>query len=171
MDSVIDHSAQWWPEERRDYLYNQLHERQKIILNAAKDGDSYTYYPGFRRMRIRDGIRQSTVELRNDGIAGCLRTPKGGSAKQIVVRAGKGTIEARLFNAREAASLMGAFDFIIPDYITENQSLFGFGDAVCVQALEWLGKEYFNSLLEDQKALTESAKVMLGSDQLAISST
>ena len=122
-------------------------------------------------MRIRDGIRQSTVELRNDGIAGCLRTPKGGSAKQIVVRAGKGTIEARLFNAREAASLMGAFDFIIPDYITENQSLFGFGDAVCVQALEWLGKEYFNSLLEDQKALTESAKVMLGSDQLAISST
>lgn len=30
------------------------------------------------------------AELRTDGIAGCLRTPRGGSSKQILVRAGNG---------------------------------------------------------------------------------
>jgi DNA (cytosine-5)-methyltransferase 1 len=147
LESVIDPSAEWWPAEKRDFLYNQLHERQKYILEAARNSPKFEYFSGFRRMRKRDGISQSTVELRNDGIAGCLRTPKGGSAKQIIVRAGQGRIDARLYNAKEAGKLMGAFEFHIPESITDTQSLFGFGDAVCVQALEWIGNEYLNDFL------------------------
>ncbi len=145
---IIDLNEDWWPEERTSFLYNQLHERQREILESQKNSQSYHYYAGFRRMRVRDGKRQSTVELRNDDIAGCLRTPKGGSARQIVVRAGKGRIDARLFNGAEAGRLMGANKFIIHTSLSLNQTLFGFGDAVCVPALQWLGENYFNSILE-----------------------
>lgn len=154
LDSIIDLDAEWWGDERTDFLYNQLHEKQKVILENAKGSEQYTYYSGFRRMRVRDGSRQSTVELRNDGIAGCLRTPKGGSARQIVVRAGKGEIKARLYNGAEAAKLMGAFEYKIPEGLSLNQALFGFGDAVCVQALEWIGNNYLNDFVigeSDQK--------------------
>ncbi|HSW37487.1 MAG TPA: DNA (cytosine-5-)-methyltransferase [Candidatus Saccharimonadales bacterium] len=156
---IIDESESWWPEERTNFLYNQLHNRQKEIIEAQKHRPIYQYYAGFRRTRIRDGKKQSTVELRNDDIAGCLRTPKGGSARQIIVRAGKGRIDARLFNAIEAGRLMGAKDFVIHPSVTFNQALFGFGDAVCVQALQWLGDNYFNSLIEQSEKVAETVNV------------
>lgn len=148
LQDIIDTEEQWWPEERTKFLYNQLHPHQREIVDKQAKSQSYRYYAGFRRMRMREGLKRSTVELRNDDIAGCLRTPKGGSARQIVVRAGKGRLDARLFNAREAARLMGANDFILHPSLSLNQSLFGFGDAVCVSALDWLGENYFNTLVE-----------------------
>jgi DNA (cytosine-5)-methyltransferase 1 len=159
LSDIIDLAENWWPDERTDFLYNQLHSRQVDILEAQKNNPNYRYYAGFRRMRVRDGKRQSTVELRNDDIAGCLRTPKGGSARQIVVRAGKGRIDARLFNAREAARLMGAKDFIIHPSLSLNQALFGFGDAVCVPALQWLGDKYFNGLVDQAAGMVTEAEL------------
>lgn len=160
LSDIIDETETWWPEERTNFLYNQLHDRQRVILEQQKNRPNYRYYAGFRRMRMRDGKRQSTVELRNDDIAGCLRTPKGGSARQILVRAGKGQINARLFNGKEAGRLMGASDFVIHEDITFNQALFGFGDAVCVQVLKWLGENYFNTLLEETSKAKE--KIVIG---------
>lgn len=148
LHDIVNTEEEWWPEERTKFLYNQLHPHQRELVDEQVKSQSYKYYAGFRRMRMREGSRQSTVELRNDDIAGCLRTPKGGSARQIIVRVGKGTIDARLFNAREAARLMGANDFILHPSLSLNQSLFGFGDAVCVSVLEWLGENYFNTLIE-----------------------
>ena len=103
-------------------------------------------------MRIRDGESQSTAELRTDGIAGCLRTPKGGSAKQILVRVGRGRFDARLLNEKEVARLMGAEDFRINQKLSSNQVLFGFGDAVGVPVLEWIGTHYLNPLLPKPSA-------------------
>ena len=48
-----------------------------------------------------------------DGIAGCLRTPRGGSARQILFKGGYGRYQFRLFSPRECARLMGADDFHI----------------------------------------------------------
>ena len=156
LQDIVDLKEEWWPEERTGYLYSQLHSRQQDLLNEQIKSQDYKYYAGFRRMRVRDGKRQSTVELRNDDIAGCLRTPKGGSARQIIVRAGKGRIDARLFNGREAARLMGADDFIIDPSLSLNQALFGFGDAVCVSVLDWLGEYYFNTLIEQVQEVAEA---------------
>src|SRR3989344_2894947 len=111
--------------------------------------DHYSYFPAFRRMRLRDGEIRSTVELRTDGIAGCLRTPKGGSARQILVRVGKGNLDARLINEKEAAHLMGASNFKLNSALSLNQVLFGFGDAVCVPAIEWIGENYLNSIIKE----------------------
>lgn len=90
------------------------------------------------------------AELRFDGIAGCLRTPKGGSARQILVKAGKGKVQVRLLSARECARLMGADDFKIDTSL--NKALFGFGDAVCVPVIEWISKNCLSPLYEEWRA-------------------
>ena len=86
------------------------------------------------------------AELRVDGIAGCLRTPRGGSGRQILFKAGKGEYWARLLTPRECARLQG-----VPDTykikVPLNQALFGFGDAVCVPVMEWIATHYLNPLV------------------------
>lgn len=146
LEEVIDMDAEWWKKERTDYLFNQMHERHRELVRKSMKQDHYAYFPAFRRMRMRDGAERSTVELRSDGLAGCLRTPKGGSARQIILRAGKGAFDARLINGIEAARLMGADNFNIDPSLSLNQVLFGFGDAVCVPAVEWIGRHYLNNL-------------------------
>lgn len=146
LESIIDPETEWWSEQRTQYLYSQMHDHHKALVNQKINEDDYSYFTAFRRMRMRDGESRSTAELRTDGIAGCLRTPKGGSARQIIVRVGRGEFDARLINGKEAARLMGADDFLINHSLSLNQVLFGFGDAVCVPALEWIGKNYLNTL-------------------------
>ncbi|HEV7449187.1 MAG TPA: DNA (cytosine-5-)-methyltransferase [Candidatus Paceibacterota bacterium] len=146
LEEIIDHNEEWWDEKRTAYVLSQMHERHLTLIRQKMMEDEFSYLPAFRRMRMRDGEKRSTVEIRSDGIAGCLRTPKGGSARQIIARAGKGTFNVRLFNGIEAAKLMGAGDFAINPSLSLNQVLFGFGDAVCVPAVEWIGTHYLNSL-------------------------
>jgi DNA (cytosine-5)-methyltransferase 1 len=146
---IVDKSEKWWIKERTDYLFNQMFERHQSQIRLMIQNDYYSYGTVFRRMRIRDGFKQSTAELRIDGIAGCLRTPKGGSARQIIVRAGKKRFDARLINARESACLMGADDYFISPNMSFNNILFGFGDAVCVPVIEWIAKNYLNLLFDE----------------------
>jgi len=87
------------------------------------------------------------AELRTDGVAGCLRTPRGGSGRQILFKAGKGKYFARLLNPRECARLMGADDYIIKAPL--NQALFGFGDAVCVPVIEWIAEYYLKPVVNE----------------------
>lgn len=150
IDSIIDPTAEWWPQQKADFIYSQLHSHHRLVVDDAMRSKNYTYFPAFRRMRKRDGKNQSTIEIRTDKIAGCLRTPKGGSARQLVIRAGAGKFEVRLFNAREAARLMGADDFNIHPSLSLNQSLFGFGDAVCVPVLSWIGENYLKPLVNGE---------------------
>ena len=103
----------------------------------------WTYGAVFRR--VRQG--RTVAELRTDGIAGCLRTPRGGSARQILFKGGYGRYQFRLFSPRECARLMGADDFRIE--ARTNQALFGFGDAVCVPVIEWIVTHYLMPLCNE----------------------
>lgn len=149
LSDIVDLDEAWWPKERTEYLFNQMFERHKEIIREMMRRPQWSYGTVFRRMRVRDGIRQSTAEFRSDGVAGCLRTPKGGSARQILLRAGNGRFDARLLNAVECARLMGADDYQMPPNIPLNQALFGFGDAVCVPVIEWIALNYLNPVLEE----------------------
>jgi DNA (cytosine-5)-methyltransferase 1 len=42
---------------------------------------------------------------------------------------------------------MGADDFKIT--VPLNQALFGFGDAVCVPAVQWIARNYLNPVIEE----------------------
>jgi DNA (cytosine-5)-methyltransferase 1 len=156
LEDIIDQSAEWWPKERTEYLFSQMFERHQDEVRRLCRSENWSYRTVFRRMRSRNGSKQSTAELRLDGIAGCLRTPKGGSARQIILRAGKGQFDARLLNARENARLMGADDFSISADLSLNDALFGFGDAVCVPVIGWIAKHYLNPLLYEYDEFRQS---------------
>ncbi len=139
-------SPMWWSPERREYLLNQMSPKHRAEAEAMIQGSSTTYGTVFRR--VRNG--KSMAELRTDGIAGCLRTPRGGSGRQILIAAGRGRFAVRLLTPRECARLMGADDFEIR--VCLNQALFGFGDAVCVPVIEWIGRNYLNPLWKEEFA-------------------
>ncbi len=126
-------SSEWWSEERASYLLNQMSEKHRQLAETMIAGKKWSHGTVFRRTRAG----KSMAELRTDGIAGCLRTPRGGSGRQILFQAGFGKYMVRLITPREAARLMGADDFHI-NGATINQALFGFGDAVCVPVIEWI---------------------------------
>jgi DNA (cytosine-5)-methyltransferase 1 len=135
-------SSIWWSKQRVDYLLNQTFDRHLKKINELKDLKTYSYLTAFRR--VRNG--KSMAEVRFDGIAGCLRTPKGGSARQILLKVGKGEVNIRLLTPRECARLMGIDDFKLSG--TLNESLFGFGDAVCVPVISWIAENYLNPEFE-----------------------
>jgi DNA (cytosine-5)-methyltransferase 1 len=132
-------APEWWSPERAAYLLNQMSERHRALAERMIAGDRWSYGTVFRRMRHG----KSMAELRTDGIAGCLRTPRGGSGRQILFKAGFGQYQARLITPREAARLMGADDYAIA--VPLNQALFGFGDAVCVPVIAWIAEHYLNA--------------------------
>ena len=131
-------SAYWWSKQRSEYLLNQMSPKHRLIAEKMIKGQRITYGTAFRR--VRSG--RSMAELRTDGIAGCLRTPRGGSGRQILFVAGKGKYAVRLLTPKECARLMGAGGFKIS--VPLNQALFGFGDAVCVPVIKWIARNYLN---------------------------
>lgn len=143
LEDFPEHARVWWSMPRAEYLLNQMSPRHREIAERMIAGSTWSYGTVFRRMR--NG--RAMAELRTDGIAGCLRTPKGGSAKQILFKAGQGKYFARLITPREAARLMGADEYEI--VVPRDQALFGFGDAVCVPVIEWIVKFYFNPLVNE----------------------
>ncbi len=133
----LPHAApEWWSSERSEYLLHQMSPRHRAAAEQMIEATDWSYGTVFRRMRQG----KSMAELRTDGIAGCLRTPRGGSGRQIVFKAGKGEYHVRLMTPRETARLMGANDYTIS--VSLNQALFGFGDAVCVPVIEWIATHY-----------------------------
>lgn len=143
LDALPEDSPLWWNNARRDYLLNQMSEKHAEQLKRMKEAAKTTYGTVFRR--IRKG--RSMAELRTDGVAGCLRTPRGGSGRQILVEAGHGRVRVRLLTPRECARLMGADGFAIN--VPLNKALFGFGDAVCVPVIAWIAEHHLNPLLHD----------------------
>jgi DNA (cytosine-5)-methyltransferase 1 len=143
LEDLPDDSSFWWSDERRDYLLGQMSERHSEIVREMKVRRKWSHATAFRR--VRKG--KSMAEIRVDGVAGCLRTPRGGSGRQILIKAGHGKVFVRLLTPRECARLMGADDFVIDTSL--NKALFGFGDAVCVPVIQWIGENYLNPLVAD----------------------
>ena len=152
LEDLSPNSQIWWSRKRAEYLLAQMSPKHRAQADAMIQGDRTTYGTVFRRVRNE----RSMAELRIDGIAGCLRTPRGGSGRQILFAAGKGRFAVRLLTPRECARLMGADDFVVN--VPLNQALFGFGDAVCVPVVEWIARNYLNPVWEEEYAPQEIAK-------------
>ncbi|MCX5734949.1 MAG: DNA (cytosine-5-)-methyltransferase [candidate division NC10 bacterium] len=140
LDAILEDlppsSEYWWSKTRAEYLLDQMSGKHREIADRMISGREISYGTVFRR--VRNGI--SMAELRTDGIAGCLRTPRGGSGRQILFAASNGRYDVRLLTPKECARLMGADDYRIT--VPMNQALFGFGDAVCVPVIRWIASNY-----------------------------
>ncbi|MGI8586483.1 MAG: DNA cytosine methyltransferase [Chloroflexia bacterium] len=143
LEDLVPAAPEWWSPARAAYLLNQMSSRHREIADRMIAAPDFSYGTVFRR--VRNG--KSMAELRTDGLAGCLRTPRGGSGRQILFKAGRGQYFARLVTPRECARLMGADDYRIA--VPSNQALFGFGDAVCVPVIEWIAEHYLNPLVAE----------------------
>ena len=85
-------------------------------------------------------------------MAGCLRTPAGGSSKQLLLVTENGRARLRAVMAREAARLMGLPDtYALPKAATG--ALLVAGDGVAVPVVRWLARELLEPLLEPAPAL------------------
>ena len=161
IEDLSPNSAAWWSRERCDYLLNQMSPKHRGQADAMIRASQRSYATVFRRVRATG----SMAELRTDGIAGCLRTPRGGSGRQILFVAGMRRFAVRLLTARECARLMGADDFLLN--VPLNQALFGFGDAVCVPVIRWIAENYLTPLAialhaQAQETKTERRPVRYG---------
>ncbi len=101
----------------------------------------------YRRTRRRpDGVRQQRAEVRFDGLAGCLRTPSGGSSRQTLIFIEDGAVRSRLMPPRETARLMGlSDDYVLPTRANEAYHLTG--DGVVVDVVRHLARTLFEPLL------------------------
>jgi DNA (cytosine-5)-methyltransferase 1 len=134
----------WHSEAQTARLLSMMSEGNRQKVEAASRSARRSVGSIYRRTRPdEDGFKHQRAEVRFDGVAGCLRTPGGGSSRQtIVVLEGK-KVRSRLLSAREAARLMGLPDtYILPKRYNEAYHLAG--DGVCVDVVRFLAK----SLLE-----------------------
>ncbi|CAA0108516.1 Modification methylase HhaI [Halioglobus japonicus] len=134
-------SSLWWASDRQSHLYSQMSENHKAVLDQMVRNQTLSFGTVYRR--VRKG--RSMAELRTDGYAGCLRTPRGGSSKQILIQAGNGAWNVRLLTAREYARLQGVRDsFKLPE--NANKGYFAMGDAVCVPVIEFITKHILDAI-------------------------
>jgi DNA (cytosine-5)-methyltransferase 1 len=94
----------------------------------------------YKRTRIDEkGIKRQRAEVRFDGVAGCLRTPAGGSSRQIILVVDGRRVRSRLISPREAARLMGIPDsYSLPERYNDAYHLAG--DGVVVPVVSWLAR-------------------------------
>ena len=143
IEPMTSTDGRWWGEERTGGFLASLSAIQRRRIDVLMHSPSEKYRTAYRRTRNGKAV----WEVRPDSISGCLRTAKGGSSKQAVVRLGDGRVQVRWMTPQEYATLMGASHYTISGF-PDNQIMFGFGDAVVVPVVEWLARHYIEPLLD-----------------------
>ena len=101
-----------------------------------------------RTRRDCNGVKAQRAEIRFDGIAGCLRTPVGGSSRQLLMFVKDSGVRSRLLSPREASRLMGlADDYELPKNYNEAYHLAG--DGVVVPVVRHLAEHVLEPALSD----------------------
>ncbi len=143
---ICERDAPCDPPARIDALRDLLSGLNHGKLEAALRTARFLVGTGYKRTRPGpDKTRQQRLELRFDGIAGCLRTPEGGSSRQTVVIVERGTVRTRLMTVRECARLMGAPEgFRLPGGY--NDGYRAMGDGVAVPVTRFLSQHILGPL-------------------------
>ena len=95
------------------------------------------------------------AEIRFDDIAGCLRTPAGGSSRQVIMVVNGKSVRSRLISPRETARLMGISDsYALPSNYNEAYHLTG--DGVAVPVVRHLARHIFEPLLAVRIAASQA---------------
>ena len=145
----LDDEQEWWNNDEVQRHYAMMSERHKKHVDDLLAAGGKNVGAIFRRGRNH----QQRAEVRFDGLAGCLRTPRGGSAKQIIMFVDGGRLRMRWMSAREYARLQGAEDFLLDG--DKMQLLFGFGDAVCVPVIRWIDAQVLTPIFNEAAALIQ----------------
>lgn len=137
--------------------WNTEHDTQKLLqmmtpVNRQKviqAQESGRLKVGTIYRRTRKGVQRA--EVRFDGVAGCLRTPGGGSSRQTIIIVDGNNIRSRLLSPREAARLMGLKDsYVLPERYNDAYHLAG--DGVAVPVVAHIRKHIITPVIDTMKA-------------------
>jgi DNA (cytosine-5)-methyltransferase 1 len=141
-----DDAVAWHAPERTGRLLALMAPLHRARLEAMQARGARAVGTVFRRTRQEHGRSVQRAEVRFDGVAGCLRTPRGGSSRQAIVVVDRGQVRSRLLSPREAARLMGLPDgYALPTAATA--ALHVAGDGVAVPVVRWLADRLLEPLL------------------------
>ncbi len=148
---ILDDAAVWHSSGKTAQLLSAMGPRQAAALDALRRTGARHVGAAYRRIRIEAGARVMRLEARFDGLAGCLRTPAGGSSRQFIIEIEGPRTRSRLLGPREAARLMGLpEDYRLPAGATAALKLCG--DGVCVPVVRWIAEEILAPALSDERA-------------------
>ena len=101
----------WHAPEETQRLLGMMSEVNRSKVERARQANRRVVGAIYKRMR-RDanGHNGQRAEVRFDDVAGCLRTPAGGSSRQLVMVVDGDSVRSRLISSREVARLMGLPD-------------------------------------------------------------
>lgn len=138
----------WHSEAQTARLLSMMSGGNRQKVEAASRSARRSVGTIYRRTRPDEaGVKHQRAEVRFDGVAGCLRTPGGGSSRQTILVVEGEKIRSRLLSAREAARLMGLPDtYKMPKRYNEAYHLAG--DGVCVDVVRFLAKSLLEPLNE-----------------------
>lgn len=139
----------WHPAEQTQRLFEMMSpiNRRKVEIAEKITAATAQRTVGGIYRRTRNGAQ--CAEVRFDTLAGCLRTPGGGSSRQSVIIIDRGSSKTRLLSPREAARLMGLPDsYKLPS--NYNQAYKLCGDGVAVPAVRFLSDQILMPIIEFQ---------------------
>jgi DNA (cytosine-5)-methyltransferase 1 len=139
--------APWHEGEETRAFIAAMSKASLRDLAAARARGSRQVGALFRRTRP-DGEGGTIVraEARFDGLAGCLRTPAGGSSRQFLIEVEGEATRSRLIGAREAARLMGLPEsYRLP--ARRNDAYRLVGDGVAAPVVRYLSEHLLLPLL------------------------
>ncbi len=140
-------SVNWHTDTERDLLIGKMSAVNKAKLEAAKRAGRRMVGCVYKRTRLDErGLKVQRAEVRFDDVAGCLRTPAGGSSRQVIIVVDGKKVRSRLISARETARLMGLDEgYKLPKNYNEAYHLTG--DGVAVHVVRHLAEQLFEPLL------------------------
>jgi DNA (cytosine-5)-methyltransferase 1 len=127
-------SVKWHTPTETSQLLSMMSDLNHAKVTAATRAKRRMVGGVYKRTRFDEkGNRVQRAEVRFDDVAGCLRTPSGGSSRQTILVIDGENIRSRLISSRETARLMGLpDDYKLPRNYNEAYHLTGDGVAVPV---------------------------------------
>ena len=139
-------SVDWHTPEETQKLTSMMSPANLKKLKLAKRFGRRKVGTVYKRTRFdANGVKVQRAEIRFDEVAGCLRTPAGGSSRQLIVVVDK-AVRSRLISSRETARLMGLpDDYRLPENYNEAYHLTG--DGVVVPVVRHLREQVMEPIL------------------------
>jgi DNA (cytosine-5)-methyltransferase 1 len=142
--------VEWHSAQETAYLLSLMSDVNRNKVKAAQKAGRRIVGTAYRRTRPdENGRKRQRAEVRFDEVFGCLRTPAGGSSRQIVLVIEGRKVRSRLLSPREAARLMGlSDDYSLP--ARYNDAYHVCGDGVCAPVVRFLAENLLEPILSGQ---------------------
>lgn len=140
-------SVNWNSPEKTAHILSLMDDNHRKKVDKRRELDGQFVGAVYRRMRPDGaGGKVQRAEVRFDGLAGCLRTPAGGSSRQTLMFVQGAETRTRLVSPREAARLMGLPEqYELPARYNDAYHLLG--DGVAVPVVTMLKEQLFNQII------------------------